>query len=198
MFTGIVQTIGNIKTVKSLGEDVQLTIETTGLDLNDVTIGDSIAVNGVCLTVTEIKANLWLAHVSKATLNVTVGLDTAKPVNCEKALRLSDRLGGHLLSGHVDGVGEVVQYEQIGDCWLLRVKVPHAISQFIAQKGSIAVDGVSLTVNAIDKDTFSVNLIPHTVANTTLQFLTAGSLVNCEVDQIARYVARLQQWKIEN
>jgi riboflavin synthase len=138
------------------------------------------------------------AHVSKETLNCTVGLDSAREVNLEKALRLSDRLGGHLVSGHVDGVGQIVRFEAVGDCWLLVVRAPHGLSRYIAIKGSIAIDGVSLTVNSVEKDTFSMNLIPHTLENTTLKHLGVGSRVNLEVDLIARYVERMTQWGNES
>ena len=129
---------------------------------------------------------------------MTVGLDNVHAVNLEKALRLNDRLGGHLVSGHVDGVGEVVQFKQLGDCWKLDIRAPHAISKYISVKGSIAVNGVSLTVNSIVADIFSINLIPHTIENTTLQFLKAGTQVNLEVDQIARYVERMSLWASES
>ena len=160
--------------------------------------GDSIAVNGVCLTAVSFDDSHFVAHVSKETLSVTEGLQYAHPVNLEKALRLSDRLGGHLVSGHVDGVGEVVRFESLGECWRLDIKAPHAISKYIAVKGSICVDGVSLTVNHVARDTFSINLIPHTLENTTLKCLKAGSLVNLEVDQIARYVERMTEWASES
>jgi len=194
MFTGIIQTVGQIEHVSPIGEDVKLNIHCTALDTHDVNIGDSIAVNGVCLTVVNLSDTHFEAHVSYETLSVTTGLNSTHPVNLEKALRLSDRLGGHLVSGHVDGVGEVVLFEKLGDCWRLDICAPHAISKYIAVKGSICVNGVSLTVNTITQDTFSVNLIPHTLENTTLQFLVLGSLVNLEVDQIARYVERMAEW----
>lgn len=203
MFTGIIQTVGQIEQTTPLGDDVKLSISCNGLDMQDVMIGDSIAVNGVCLTATSLSDTHFEAHVSKETLSVTVGLEAAedghnKAVNLEKALRLNDRLGGHLVSGHVDGVGQVVRFEELGDCWRLDVRAPHAISKYIAIKGSICVDGVSLTVNSVEKDIFSVNLIPHTLENTTLQFLGVGSRVNLEVDQIARYVERMSEWMLES
>ncbi len=202
MFTGIIQTVGQIEHITPMGEDVKLNISCNGLGMHDVIIGDSIAVNGVCLTAISLSDTHFEAHVSQETLSVTVGLEAAdvgytKPVNLEKALRLSDRLGGHLVSGHVDGVGQVVQFEQLGDCWKLDIRAPHAISKYIAIKGSICVNGVSLTVNTVDKDIFSMNLIPHTLENTTLQFLGVGSRVNLEVDQIARYVERMTEWMLE-
>lgn len=179
-------------------EDVQLFIDTGSLDMADIKIGDSIAVNGVCLTAVSLDGRHFEAHVSKETLACTVGLDTMRPVNLEKALRSSDRLGGHLVSGHVDGVGQVVKFEAVGDCWLLAVRAPHLLSRYIAIKGSITIDGVSLTVNDVDKDTFSVNLIPHTLEVTTLKNLGIGSRVNLEIDVIARYVERMAQWASED
>ena len=197
MFTGIIQTVGQIERVTPMGDDVKLNISCTGLDMQDVNIGDSIAVNGVCLTAITFDESHFEAHVSKESLSVTIGLDKPIAVNLEKALRLSDRLGGHLVSGHVDGVGEVVFFEPLGDCWKLDIRAPHAISKYISVKGSICVNGVSLTVNTIASDVFSMNLIPHTLENTSLQFLKAGSRVNLEVDQIARYVERMTLWAAE-
>jgi len=198
MFTGIIQTVGQITLATPAGEDLKLNIQCTGLDMHDVQTGGSIAVNGVCLTAVSFDDSHFVAHVSKETLSVTEGLQYAHPVNLEKALRLSDRLGGHLVSGHVDGVGEVVRFESLGECWRLDIKAPHAISKYIAVKGSICVDGVSLTVNHVARDTFSINLIPHTLENTTLKCLKAGSSVNLEVDQIARYVERMTEWASES
>jgi riboflavin synthase len=197
MFTGIIQAVGHIKQVTPFDEDVKLIIETNDLDVSDVIVGDSIAVNGVCLTVVSLEKKQFEAHVSKETLSCTVGLDNQRPVNLEKALRYSDRLGGHLVSGHVDGVGQVIKFEAVGDCWLLAVRAPHLLSRFIAVKGSITIDGVSLTVNDVEKDTFSVNLIPHTLEMTTLKHLGIGSRVNLEIDLIARYVERMAQWNNE-
>jgi riboflavin synthase len=196
MFTGIIQAIGHIDAITKQGDDLKLSIRANYLE--DVIVGDSIAVNGVCLTVAHLTKTHFEAHVSKETLSVTTGLDNKNAVNLEKALRLSDRLGGHLVSGHVDGVGEVARFTNLGECWLLEVRAPHAISKYIAKKGSICVDGVSLTVNSIEQDTFSMNIIPHTLENTTLKYLSAGSCVNIEVDQIARYVERMTEWTNEN
>lgn len=166
--------------------------------MQDVNIGDSIAVNGVCLTAVAFSDTQFEAHVSKETLSVTIGLNGNNAVNLEKALRLSDRLGGHLVSGHVDGIAQVVSFEQLGDCWKLDIRAPHALSKYIAVKGSICVNGVSLTVNQVSGDVFSMNLIPHTLENTTLKFLHAGSQVNLEVDQIARYVERMTEWSAQS
>ena len=198
MFTGIIQATGKIASITPSGDDVKLQIEVGELDMSDVKTGDSIAVNGVCLTAIKFDATSFEAHVSKETLSCTVGLDSPKIINLEKALKLSERLGGHLVSGHVDGVGQVVRFESVGDCWLLMVRAPHNISRYIAVKGSIAIDGVSLTVNSIEKDVFGMNLIPHTLENTSLQYLGVGSRVNLEVDLIARYVERMTQWGKES
>ncbi len=197
MFTGIIQSTGKIESITPAGEDLKLNIQVGSLDMSDVQIGDSIAVNGVCLTAVTFDATHFEVHVSKETLNCTVGLDSMREVNLEKALRLSDRLGGHLVSGHVDGVGQVVRFEPAGDCWLLMVRAPHALSRYVAVKGSIAIDGVSLTINTVEQDTFSMNLIPHTIEHTTLKHLGIGSRVNLEVDLIARYVERMTQWGAE-
>ncbi|OGV77032.1 MAG: riboflavin synthase subunit alpha [Methylotenera sp. RIFCSPLOWO2_02_FULL_45_14] len=197
MFTGIIQSVGAITQTTPVGDDMQLAIATHQLDMSDVQLGDSIAVDGVCLTVVKLGPAQFEAHVSKETLSVTEGLNHAHAVNLEKALRLSDRLGGHLVSGHVDGVGEVIKFESLGECWRLEIRAPHAISKYIAVKSSICVNGVSLTVNTVIGDEFSINLIPHTLENTTLKLLRTGSLVNLEVDQIARYVERMTLWESE-
>ena len=195
MFTGIIQAIGRIERVEPSGDDIRLTIAAGALDLTDVTEGDSIAVNGICLTVARHDARSFQVHVSAETLRCTDGLSAPGEVNLEKALRLADRLGGHLVSGHVDGLGEVTRFEPLGDCTLLAVRAPHALSRYIAVKGSITVNGVSLTVNTVDQDEFSINLIPHTLEVTTLKQLKPGSKVNLEVDMIARYIDRMQQWE---
>lgn len=197
MFTGIIQSIGKITRISSKGEDLLLEIDLADLPREDIQIGDSIAVNGVCLTVTALQGSHFHALVSQATQQCTVGLDTAHAVNLEKALRLSDRLGGHIVSGHVDGVGQVIRLEVLDNCWKLSVRAPHAISRYIAVKGSICVDGVSLTVNEVLQDDFSVNIIPHTLEKTTLAQLGVGSRVNLEVDMLARYIDRMQQWETE-
>lgn len=202
MFTGIIQAVGHIDSVTPMGDDVKLSIQAINLVLNDVIVGDSIAVNGVCLTVTQLSKTHFQAHVSNATLGVITGLNRDNAVNLEKALRLNDRLGGHLVSGHVDGIGQVLRFEQAGQkskdmCWLLAIRAPHQISKYIAKKGSVCVDGVSLTVNAVLHDTFTVNIIPHTLESTTFKHLKVSNLVNLEIDQIARYVERMAEWSLE-
>jgi riboflavin synthase len=208
MFTGIIQAVGEIDAITIAGEDLKLSIRAHNLNLDDVQIGDSIAVNGVCLTAINLSLSPsgkthFEAQVSKETLKVTTGLDSKQAVNLEKSLRLQDRLGGHLVSGHVDGVGQVTRFERLsnqslGDCWLLEILAPHAISKYIAKKGSICVNGVSLTVNNISEDSFTMNIIPHTLENTTFKYLKVGSDVNLEIDQIARYIERIAEWNNSN
>ncbi len=195
MFTGIIQAVGQIQHIERHGDDVRLTIRSGTLDMRDVAQGDSIAVSGVCLTVVEHDAASFQVHVSAETLRCTAGLAAPGEVNLEKALRLADRLGGHLVSGHVDGMGEVIRFAPAGDCMQLEIRAPHALSRYIAVKGSITVDGVSLTTNTVSGDEFSINLIPHTLEVTTLKTLQAGSNVNLEVDLIARYVERMREWE---
>ncbi len=192
MFSGIVADVGTIKHAEGREGGLRLTVGTRELGMGDVQLGDSIAVNGVCLTVTKIDGNDFTVDVSRETLNCTVGLDQAgRRVNLEKALRLSDRLGGHLVSGHVYGVGEVASFTDIGESWRLVVRAPQQLAKYIAVKGSITINGVSLTVNEVNGAEFSVNLIPHTLAVTTLTELRAGARVNLEIDLIARYVERM-------
>lgn len=191
MFTGIVAAVGRIREANPGSQGVRMVIEAHALGLDDVALGDSIAVNGVCLTVTSLEANAFSVDVSPETIACTVGFEPGAAVNLEKALRLSDRLGGHLVSGHVDGTGAVERFDPVGDNRLLAVRVPTALSRYVAQKGSITVNGVSLTVNAIERDVFQVNLIPHTLGATNLQHLRVGAKVNLEVDLLARYIERI-------
>jgi riboflavin synthase len=194
MFTGIVTAIGRINRIVPRDGGLRLTIDAGMLDLSDVTVGESIAVNGVCLTVIAERGDRFDVDVSQETINCTVGLNELSEVNLEKSLRLSDRLGGHLMSGHVDGVGEVRRFEPAGDSFLLVIRAPHELAKYIARKGSITVNGVSLTVNRVIGAEFEINLIPHTIAVTNLKHLMSGSKVNLEVDLIARYIERLQHY----
>jgi riboflavin synthase len=195
VFTGIVHGIGRIATAVPRGDGLRITVETGALGVGDVNEGDSIAIGGCCLTVVAAEGNTLAFDVSAETLACTAGLDGGGRVNLEKALRLSDRLGGHLLSGHIDGVGSVARADAVAADGgrLLEVDAPEDLARFIAPKGSIAVDGVSLTVNRVSGRRFAANLIPHTLAVTTLGELTRGARVNLEVDLLARYVARLHE-----
>jgi len=221
MFSGIIADVGSISQATDRDGGLRLVIATSALDLSDVQAGDSIAVNGICLTVIEHTVDSFAVDVSRETLNCTEGLDAiGAPVNLEKALRLADRLGGHLVSGHVDGVGEVIEFTDLGESWKLVVRAPQALAKYIASKGSITINGISLTINQVSgaeellmeplaippgsqttatkrlvmaghPNEFSVNLIPHTLVMTNLKNLRAGSRVNLEVDLIARYVERM-------
>jgi riboflavin synthase len=193
MFTGIVAAIGRIESVVPAPGGLRLRVVVNGLDMADVVLGDSIAVSGVCLTVVAFDKMWFEAEVSQATLGVVSGFAQGMAVNLEKALRLADRLGGHLMTGHVDGTGTVSRFEPVGDNRRLVIAASLAIGRYIARKGSVAVDGVSLTVNAVDGESFEVNLIAHTLGSTTLQHLKPGSTVNLEVDLLARYVERLHE-----
>ncbi|MCX7890948.1 MAG: riboflavin synthase [Burkholderiales bacterium] len=191
MFTGIVAGIGRITNVAPRDRGARLTIDAGGLDLADVGLGDSIAVNGVCLTVIAKSGSAFDVDVSQETIDCTVGLGAPGEVNLEKALTLADRLGGHLVTGHVDGVGTVVRFEPAGESYLLRIRAPAELAKYIARKGSITVQGTSLTVNRVEGAEFEINLIPHTLDVTTLKRLAPGARVNLEVDLVARYVERL-------
>ncbi|MGB0712132.1 MAG: riboflavin synthase [Gammaproteobacteria bacterium] len=195
MFTGIIEAVGHIAAMEPRGGDMRLRVRTGKLDLGDVALGDSIATNGVCLTVIDLPGDGYWADVSGETLNCTT-LGDLRPgarVNLEKAMTPSTRLGGHLVSGHVDGVGEVVERAADGRSERFRLKAPEGLARYIAAKGSICVDGVSLTVNAVDGAHFELNIVPHTLAETTIDQFQAGSRVNLEVDVIARYLERLLQ-----
>jgi riboflavin synthase len=201
MFTGIVAAVGPIDSVTPLGDQntdnagVRLQIDAGGLDLSDVQIGDSIAIQGACMTVVALQPGRFDVEVSRESLDKTTGLAQPGRVNLEKALRLADRLGGHLVSGHVDGLGEVTHFAPVGESHELRVRAPRELARYLAYKGSVVVNGVSLTVNRVtdqaDGCEFSINLIPHTIEVTTLQDLRPGAKVNLEIDLIARYVERM-------
>ncbi len=200
MFTGIITGVGRIAAVHALGSSLhgkRLTITCPANYLDDVGLGDSIALNGACMTVTtfDAAAQQFTIDISAESLDKTAGLDLEGPINLEKALRANDRLGGHLVSGHVDGVGTVSHFAPVGESWELRVLAPAALGKFLAYKGSIVINGVSLTVNRVADVAsgceVSINLIPHTIENTALHALRAGSHVNLEIDLIARYVERM-------
>lgn len=191
MFTGIIAAVGKISRVESAKGGLRLALDAGKLGLSDLRVGDSVAVNGACLTVVKRGRKTFGVDVSRETLRCTAGLDKPGEVNLEKALRFSDRLDGHFVLGHVDGVGKVTRYEPAGKSRLLRVRVPADLARYIARKGSITVHGVSLTVNAVKGAEFEVNLIPHTLAATTLKRLEVGDRVNLEVDPLARYAERL-------
>jgi riboflavin synthase len=193
MFTGIIQAIGKIERLEKRGGDVRLSIDAAQLGLSGVSIGESICVSGVCLTVVELDRETFAADVSVETLSLTTlgALKSGDGVNLEKSLRLADRLGGHLVSGHVDGLARVISIESDARSQRWRFNVSGTLARYIAAKGSVCIDGVSLTVNDVEGSDFGVNLIPHTIAMTTLQHKRVGDAVNIEVDLIARYVERL-------
>ena len=193
MFTGIIESIGKIAKMEKRGGDVRLHIATGKLDLSDVALGDSIAVNGVCLTAVVLPGDGFVADVSNETLSLTsLGqLSTGSPVNLEKALTMSTRLGGHLVSGHVDGLGEVVAKSEDARSIRFTVKAPDELAKYIAHKGSITVDGTSLTVNAVSGAEFELNIVPHTAQETIMSEYKVGRIVNLEVDLVARYLERL-------
>ena len=201
MFTGIITGVGRIVAVHALGSSSthgkRLSIETPAGYLDDVGLGDSIALNGACMTATQLDPaeSRFTVEVSAESLDKTAGLTDTGPINLEKALRANDRLGGHLVSGHVDGIGQVTHFAQVGESWELRVLAPSTLARYLAYKGSITINGVSLTVNRIADQAagceMSMNLIPHTVTHTALGSLRAGSRVNLEIDLIARYVERM-------
>ena len=193
MFTGIIQAVGKIAVLEPRGADLRVHVHVGKLEMGDVVPGDSIAVSGVCLTAVTLAADGFWADVSGETLARTIFADFTKgsPVNLEKALTPSSRLGGHLVSGHVDGVGRVIERRDDGRSVRFRIQAPDELARYIAQKGSVCVDGVSLTVNAVDGAVFELNIVPHTLQETTLAGFTSGRRVNLEVDLIARYLERL-------
>lgn len=204
MFTGIVAAVGRIEKIEPLGDGkanagVHLEVNAGGLDLSDVGLGDSIAIQGACMTVVSMDESGFSVDVSRESLRLTMGLDQLGEVNLEKSLRVGDQIGGHIVSGHVDGLGTVVTFEAVGESWELVIQAPSSLGAFLAYKGSITVNGVSLTVNrvedVVDGTRFSINLIPHTIQVTTLKHLKPGQRVNLEVDTIARYVQRMLSYQ---
>ncbi len=195
MFTGIILAIGKITALKQRGGDVRLTIDTGKLSLKNANLGDSIAVNGICLTAVELSENSFCADVSNETLSRTTlnNIQINTLVNLELALTPTTRLGGHIVSGHVDGIGKIIDKKNDGRSIRFSFEVPETLAKYIAEKGSICINGISLTVNSVDKLTFSVNIVPHTLQETTLGFAKIGDDVNLEVDLLARYLERLLQ-----
>lgn len=196
MFTGIIETTGLIENADVTPHNTRLTISAPKLGLHQIAIGDSIAVNGCCLTVVEKSAETFSVDVSNETLQRTTGLAKGVEVNLEKSLRFGDRLGGHLVSGHIDGIGLVTAIDDLGASWHLEIQAPNELAKFIARKGSIAVNGVSLTVNSVRDDAngsaiFEINIIPHTHQVTTMRLLRKGAKVNLEIDLLARYIERM-------
>lgn len=191
MFTGIIAAVGRIAEVRPAAGGLRARIDAGGLPLDDVALGDSIAVSGVCLTVVAVQPKSFDVDISQETLACATGFERGATVNLEKALRLSDRLGGHLVSGHVDARGVVERLEEVGDNRLIEVSVPHDLARYIARKGSVAIDGVSLTVNGVERNRFTVNLIPHTLSHTNFDRLQPGMSVNIEIDLLVRYIERM-------
>jgi len=200
MFTGIIEALGEIKRVEQQQGDVRLTVATANLDLSDAQLGDSIAVNGVCLTAIELTKGQFVADVSNETLSATTMGDVkaGAVVNLECALQAQTRLGGHMVSGHVDGVGQVIERKNDARSIRFSFSMPKQLARYVAQKGSICIDGISLTVNTVDDTSFSVNIVPHTLEMTTLGRRQVGDSVNLEVDVIARYLERLMMGHTEN
>jgi len=191
MFTGIVEAMGQVRDVHASGRDMRVVIGCGSLIMQDVKIGDSVAVNGCCLTVVQLEPDAFHVDVSQETLAVTTGFAHGEAVNLEKALRLSDRLGGHLVTGHVDTRAQVTRLEAVGESRLAEFRVPASLERYVARKGSVTLHGVSLTVNRVEGDCFEVNLVPHTLHVTNLKHLRVGAQVNLEVDLLARYLERL-------
>lgn len=199
MFTGIVEAVGTLKAISPRGEDITITVSAENLDMSDVKLGDSIATNGVCLTVVEFNENSYSADLSLETLKRTgfVDYQAGDKVNLEKAMLPTTRFGGHIVSGHVDGVGEIVERNQVGRAVEFWVEMPSELSKYVAQKGSITVDGISLTVNDLRKNAFKLTIVPHTSSETTIDQFQVGRKVNLEVDVLARYMERLLQGQQE-
>lgn len=199
MFTGIAEAVGTLTALETKGSDMCVTVESGSLDMSDVKLGDSIATNGVCLTVIEKRDNAYRADLSLETLNKTAFIDyqVGDPVNLEKAMLPTTRFGGHIVSGHVDGIGQITQRQQVGRSIEFWVEIPASISKYIAEKGSVTVDGISLTVNALAKNAFKLTIVPHTSSETTIESFQIGHKVNVEVDVLARYMERLLRGEAE-
>ena len=193
MFTGIIEAVGFITAIKRHAKDMTISVDSGALDLSDVKLGDSIAHNGVCLTVTQLNDNGYNADISNETIQRSgfAAIKNGFPINLEKAMQVTSRFGGHIVSGHVDGVGEITSITQLGSAVEYWIKAPDELAKYIAEKGSITIDGISLTTNAIDGAAFKLTIIPHTIAQTTMENYQVGTLVNLEVDVIARYLERL-------
>jgi riboflavin synthase len=191
MFTGIIQSIGVIKKIESLKKDVQISIVYDPKKINDINLGDSISVNGICLTVQKKQKNQFIFHVSQETLNRTIVFKENAMVNLESSLLYNGKVGGHFVTGHIDGIGKISEIKINSQCWIIEIKPPKKLLKFIAEKGSVSINGVSLTVNSIKDDKFKVNIIPFTLKETNLGVLVKGSEINIEIDLIARYLENI-------
>lgn len=191
MFTGIIQSIGVIKKIESLKKDFQISIVYDPKKINDINLGDSISVNGICLTVQKKQKNQFIFHVSQETLNRTIVFKENAMVNLESSLLYNGKVGGHFVTGHIDGIGKISEIKINSQCWIIEIKPPKKLLKFIAEKGSVSINGVSLTVNSIKDDKFKVNIIPFTLKETNLGALVKGSEINIEIDLIARYLENI-------
>ena len=191
MFTGIIQSIGVIKKIESLKKDVQISVVYDPKKINDINLGDSISVNGICLTVQKKQKNQFIFHVSQETLNRTIVFKENAMVNLESSLLYNGKVGGHFVTGHIDGIGKISEIKINSQCWIIEIKPPKKLLKFIAEKGSVSINGVSLTVNSIKDDRFKVNIIPFTLKETNLGALVKGSEINIEIDLIARYLENI-------
>ena len=191
MFTGIIQSIGVIKKIESLKKDVQISIVYDPKKINDINLGESISVNGTCLTVQKKQKNQFIFHVSQETLNRTIAFKENAMVNLESSLLYNGKVGGHFVTGHIDGIGKISEIKINSQCWIIEIKPPKKLLKFIAEKGSVSINGVSLTVNSIKDDRFKVNIIPFTLKETNLGALVKGSEINIEIDLIARYLENI-------
>ena len=191
MFTGIIQSIGVIKKIESLKKDVQISVIYDPKKINDINLGDSISINGICLTVQKKQKNQFIFHVSQETLNRTIAFKENAMVNLESSLLYNGKVGGHFVTGHIDGIGKISEIKINSQCWIIEIKPPKKLLKFIAEKGSVSINGVSLTVNSVKDDKFKVNIIPFTLKETNLGALVKGSEINIEIDLIARYLENI-------